>query len=73
MVTFLEKSCFLDYPYVLFVFGLFVILVIIRFGFEGCLWILITSVPDRCILFYFYYEDYESFKFKVRQSEVFSV
>ena len=31
-----------------------VILVIYRFGFEGWIWILIASVPDLCIFFYFY-------------------
>ena len=31
----------------------FVILVISRFGFEGWIWVLITSVPDLCILFTF--------------------
>ena len=33
-----------------FVFWLFVILVISRFGFKGWIWVLIASVPDRCIL-----------------------
>ena len=35
----------------LFLFCLFVILVISRFGFEGCIWVLIASVPVLCILF----------------------
>ena len=37
-----------------FVFLLFVILVISRFGFEGWIWVLIASVPDLCILFTFF-------------------
>ena len=39
--------------YVLFVFCLFVILVISRFGFEGWIWVLLSSVSDLCILFTF--------------------
>ena len=35
----------------LFVFLLYVILFISRFGFEGWIWVLIASVPDLCILF----------------------
>ena len=34
-----------------FVFLLFVILVISRFGFEGWILVLIASVPDLCMLF----------------------
>ena len=34
-------------------FGLFVILVILRFGFEGWIGVLIASVPDLCIPFTF--------------------
>ena len=33
-----------------FVLGLFVILFISRFGFEGWIWVLIASVPGLCIL-----------------------
>ena len=29
----------------------FVILVISRFGYEGCIWVMIASVPDLCIGF----------------------
>ena len=36
-----------------FVFLLFVILVISRFGFEIWIWVLSASVPDLCILFTF--------------------
>ena len=36
---------------------LFIILVISRLGFEGLSWVLIVSVPDLCILFYFYSTD----------------
>ena len=32
------------------VFGLFVILVFSQFGTEGWIWVLLASVPDRCIL-----------------------
>ena len=32
---------------------LFVILIVSRFGFEAWSWVLITSVPDLCILFTF--------------------
>ena len=49
----LENSCSLGLPYVLFVFGLFVILVISRFGFGGWIWVLIASVHGICILFSF--------------------
>ena len=41
----LEKSCLLGLSYLIFVFCLFVILVISRFGFEGYIWVLIASVP----------------------------
>ena len=44
----LGNSCSLGLPYVVFVFRLFVILVISRFGFEGWIWVLIASVPDLC-------------------------
>ena len=46
----LGKSCSLGRPYVLFVFRLLVILVISCFGFEGSIWVLISSVPGLCIL-----------------------
>ena len=49
----LGNSCLLDWPYVLFVFFLFVISIISRFGFGGWIWVLIASVPDLCILFTF--------------------
>ena len=39
------------FTYVLFVFLPFEILVISCFGFEGCIWVLIASVYDLCILF----------------------
>ena len=38
--------CSLGWPYVLFLFCLFVILVISRFGFECWIWAMIASVPD---------------------------
>ena len=47
----LGKSCSLCLPYVPFVFSLFVILAISRYGFEGGIWDLIAPVPDQCILF----------------------
>ena len=47
----LGNSCSIGCPYVLFVFLLFVILVISRFGVEGLFWVLIASVPDPCTLF----------------------
>ena len=47
----LGNSCSLGWPYVLFVFWLFVILVMTRFGFEGWIWVLIASVVDLCIRF----------------------
>ena len=54
MATFLEIAAHsVDHNYVLFVFCLFVILVISRFGFEGWIWFLIASVPDFCIIFTF--------------------
>ena len=49
----LGKSCSLGRSYVLFVFLLFVILVISRFGFDGWIWVLIASVPGLCIRFTF--------------------
>ena len=42
-----------------FVFRLFVILVIFRFGFEGWIWVLIALDPDFCILLTFCI-DYDS-------------
>ena len=45
------KRCSLGWPYVLFVFCLFVILVISRFSFEDWIWVLIASVTGLCILF----------------------
>ena len=39
------KSCSLGWPYVLFSFSLFVILVISRFGFEYGIWVLVAPVP----------------------------
>ena len=47
----LDDSCSIGCPHVLFVFLLFVVLVISRFGFEVWSWVLIASVPDLCILF----------------------
>ena len=49
----LGNSCSLGWPYVLFVFWLFVVLVISRFGLRAEFWVLIASVPDLCILFTF--------------------
>ena len=63
----IEANChvFLGWPYVLFVFWLFVILVISRFGFEGWIWVLIacksvylfnfgkTFLTDLCWLYTF--------------------
>ena len=40
----------LGWPYVLFAFCLFVILVISRFGFEDSIWVLIAPVPGHCLL-----------------------
>ena len=51
--TVLEISAHSINHNVLFVFLLFVILVISRFGFESWIWVLIASVPDLCILFTF--------------------
>ena len=34
-------------------FDYFVVLIISRFGFKDWVWVLIASVPDLCILFYF--------------------
>ena len=51
----LENKCSLGCLYVFFVFGLFVILVISLFGFEGLISVLIASVPDLCIVFSFYF------------------
>ena len=45
--------CSLGWPCVLFVFWLFVILLISRFGFKGWVWIQVASVPDLCVLFTF--------------------
>ena len=39
--------------YVFFVFWLFLVLVVSRFGFGGWIWILIASVPEFCVLFTF--------------------
>ena len=41
----LGKSCSLGLPY-------------FSFGFEGWIWVLIASVPDPCILFYFNSKSY---------------
>ena len=53
MATFWEIAAHLVDHMFSFVFRLFVILVISHFGFEGWVWVLIASVPDRCILFTF--------------------
>ena len=45
MATFWERAA-----HVLFVFWLFVILVISRFGFEDGIWVLIAPVPGHCLL-----------------------
>ena len=50
MATVWGKSCYLGRPYFPFVFQLFVILVISRFGFWGGLWVLIAPVPGHCLL-----------------------
>ena len=54
MTTYLGKSCsfgLLRMPFVncrsIYVFSYF------PFGFEGRMWDLIVSVPDRCLSFYF--------------------
>ena len=57
----LGKSCSLGFPYVLFVFLLFVMEVIFRFGFEGWIWVLIALVHGLCILITFVYKPYELF------------
>ena len=49
----LGNSYSLSWPYVLFVFGLFVILIISSFGVEDWIWVMITLVPDHFILFTF--------------------
>ena len=46
---YLGKSCSLGWPYVLFAFCLFVI-VISRFGFDDGSWVLIDPVPGHCLL-----------------------
>ena len=38
-----------------FVFCLFVILSVPRFGFEGWIWVLVALVPGLCVLFAFNY------------------
>ena len=45
----LGNSCSLCWTYVIFVFWIFIILVISRFGFEEWSWVLIALVPDLCI------------------------
>ena len=49
----LGNSCSLDYPYVLFVACIFVMLVISYFGFEGRTLVLIAPVSGHCLSFYF--------------------
>ena len=54
MVSFWERAApSVDHlhPYVLFVFLLFVILGISRFGFEDVILVIIASVPAFCILY----------------------
>ena len=51
----LWMSCTLGWPYVLFVFWLFLILVISRIAFEGWIWVLIASFPGLCNFVYSYY------------------
>ena len=45
----LGRSCSLGWPYVLFVFLLFAILVNSYFSFEGGIWVQIASVSGHCI------------------------
>ena len=53
MTTYLGKSCSFCLPRVPFVnCRQFMYLVISLFGFEGRIWDLIVSVPDRCLSFY---------------------
>ena len=47
----LRRSCSLGWPYVLFVYLLFAILVISYFSFEGGIWVQIASVSGHCIPF----------------------
>ena len=54
MTTYLGKSCSFGLPRVPFVnCRQYIYLVISPFGFEGRMWDLIVSVPDRCLSFYF--------------------
>ena len=41
----LEDGCSFGLPCVFFVFWLFVILAISRFGLEGWIWVMVASVP----------------------------
>ena len=54
LMTYFVKSCSFGLPRVPFVNCCqFMYLVIFPFGFEGRMWDLIVSVPDRCLSFYF--------------------
>ena len=50
MATFRERAAHSVDRYVFFVFRLFVVLVVSRFGFEGGILILNAPVPGHCIL-----------------------
>ena len=50
MATFWERAAdSVDHKFSLYS-DYFLILVIVRFGFEGLIWVLIASVPGLCIL-----------------------
>ena len=54
MTTYLGKSCSFGLPRMSFVnCGQFMYLVISLFGLEGRMWVLIVSVPEHCLSFYF--------------------
>ena len=54
MTTYLGKSCSFGLPRVPFVnCRQFMVFSYFPFGFEGRMWDLIVSVPDRCLSFYF--------------------
>ena len=54
MTACLGKSCSFGLPRVLFVNCCqFFVFSYFPFGFEGMMWDLIVSVPDRCLFFYF--------------------
>ena len=62
MTTYLGKSCSFGLPRVPFVnCGQFMYLVISLFGFEDRMWVLIVSVPDHCLSFYFEHEAWKRF------------